>query len=927
MTNIFIRNFIGLFILTFIFLFQPIESDDLICNSCECRSVLMGDYLLFIKIDMNDYSINYYDFNQQKIIFLKNYANNIRHLKNILKLNDTSFLVLGVNVDNYFYINIFSINNDINNLEDKGTKYTLLDEENIEDLYVKINSEKLIISMISDNIFKTASYDLSTNTLTKAIIPDSSGFDTFIKTKMSIRCSSLEGEKFFCVYNYYDYSSSQRPNSMFYAYGNYNNNDDIKIRNICSKCVYGNIEVIDSNKYLLCYHDQQSNSYFYTRCKYYSYDDSNNLEEEGDDITFFIPNYKYIDHKPLNIYQSKNSIFISFNYETEDVAITYMIIASLNFKIKSEFKIFTSSSKNPGLSTINILNSENYLYHIYVLGREIAPKTYINRINIISCAPITGNDTISIVNDSVVYNLLEGHDKLNIKFSINDSLHLSPSNQNYDSSINDKTNFTIKRGNDAGVFHNYYMYLNDSNYFSLICPLTITSCYSLCSDCTPNFEANETEQHCKNCISGYSPKNDDPKDSEGSSNCYKQEELIQNYYYDSSSSTFKRCNETCKYCENSYSCLSCNDSYYFKNGEVMANICYTGKLDYYYLSTNENIEGFKETIDTVYKKCYQTCQTCLGEGNQNDHNCEKCKNYLTNYNFDKRQCMINYNTECFDKEEYWEFKDNNITCKSENYCKNKKIILYGQNKGQCVDDCNNFEDPNNLNQYFYTLLNCEGKSYCIPSEMCLKKKFDKVNHEEKTCERKAGYLCQNIDFFHDPDPFSHDDDPEGTTEPLTPDEKMDEISKRIKVVKILTDERDYLNYNNNDTSLINEYKDLFQKESENYEKIGIYLIILKKYYNFNITIYPMDIETFTNDKVLSPNNLCSINFQGYFSDYIGYEINNNQIILVILLERFSLNSSINDINYYFYGMNEDDDEQSKFLNSTYQSYMRGNSNN
>ena len=120
-----------------------------------------------------------------------------------------------------------------------------------------------------------------------------------------------------------------------------------------------------------------------------------------------------------------------------------MIIASLNFKIKSEFKIFTSSSKNPGLSTINILNSENYLYHVYVLGREIAPKTYINRINIISCAPITGNDTISIVNDSVVYNLLEGHDKLNIKFSINDSLHLSPSNQNYDPSINDKTNFTI----------------------------------------------------------------------------------------------------------------------------------------------------------------------------------------------------------------------------------------------------------------------------------------------------------------------------------------------------------------------------------------------------------------------------------------------------------------------------------------------------
>ena len=76
-----------------------------------------------------------------------------------------------------------------------------------------------------------------------------------------------------------------------------------------------------------------------------------------------------------------------------------------------------------------------------------------------------------------------------------------------------------------------------------------------------------------------------------------------------------RCHKTCKYCENSYSCLSCNDSYYFKNEEIMKNICYTGHLDYYYLSTHENISGFHETIDNVYKKCYQTCKTCLGEGN------------------------------------------------------------------------------------------------------------------------------------------------------------------------------------------------------------------------------------------------------------------------------------------------------------------------
>ncbi len=95
----------------------------------------------------------------------------------------------------------------------------------------------------------------------------------------------------------------------------------------------------------------------------------------------------------------------------------------------------------------------------------------------------------------------------------------------------------------------------------------------------------------------------------------------------------------------------------------MKNICYTGHLDYYYLSTHENLSGFHETIDNVYKKCYQTCKTCLGEGNSENNNCEICNDNLTYYNFDKRQCMINYTIECFEKNKYWEFENNNITCK------------------------------------------------------------------------------------------------------------------------------------------------------------------------------------------------------------------------------------------------------------------------
>ena len=83
---------------------------------------------------------------------------------------------------------------------------------------------------------------------------------------------------------------------------------------------------------------------------------------------------------------------------------------------------------------------------------------------------------------------------------------------------------------------------------------------------------------------------------------------------------------------------------------------------------------------------------------------------------------------------------------------------------------------------------------------------------------------------------------------------------------------------------------------------GIYLILTINYIDFNITIYPLDIESFTYDNVLVPNNLGSINFENYFSEYIDYEIDNNQIILVILLESLSLNSSINELNYYFYAL-------------------------
>ena len=147
-----------------------------------------------------------------------------------------------------------------------------------------------------------------------------------------------------------------------------------------------------------------------------------------------------------------------------------------------------------------------------------------------------------------------------------------------------------------------------------------------------------------------------------------------------------RCNQSCKYCNDSNSCKACNDGYYFKyeDGQLKNNtLCFKGNLPEYYLSINEKIPNsymnFKEEIDTVYRRCYKTCNTCLSNGVESNNNCLECKIPFQKYPFNQHQCLINHENECFNNKKYWEIKNYNITCKNDCF---DSIILYGQNKGQ-----------------------------------------------------------------------------------------------------------------------------------------------------------------------------------------------------------------------------------------------------
>ena len=50
-----------------------------------------------------------------------------------------------------------------------------------------------------------------------------------------------------------------------------------------------------------------------------------------------------------------------------------------------------------------------------------------------------------------------------------------------------------------------------------------------------------------------------------------------------------------------------------------------------------------------------------------------------------------------------------------------------------------------------------------------------------------------------------------------------------------------------------------------------------------------------------------VSFEKIFSNYIEYEIEKNCLILIILIENYSNNSYINNLNYYFYALNENND--------------------
>ena len=910
-----LKKFNILFIAIPFLLIKFITSQEFNSN-LNCKIILINQKIIYI-ID-NEENTNIYKYNENNPIGTYSL---IKKNKSIIKISESDFLIFGLKENHDFCYQSFHLSDSASLDKNSCNRNDLLNLNGILQLDGKfISGTKIILSTRMNSEFIVYLFDFNNYKNTNFQIREDYNYKmNYIKD--NIQCDSSDGINFFCIFSYYKSTEWK----MFYLRGKFDDNGNENTGNICNnECFWGNIIKFDNlnNKYLLCYQKKLSSS-LAIECQYYSYIDNKIVIDNTNEVERMVG--ESLLNKPLMLYTYENSIIIGYDLKSNTNIMSMLILCSFDFKIKIQSTL-VSGSATSSISRVSIINTNSILYIIYEETEELGIKT--TKIKSQAIKGCINDKSISLSNNQTInVDFKNGHETDTIFFSLDSNINLFRGNDEIISSNsfvileNNNKIFSFAKKEKSGVFQNYYCYANNEadglyQFFSLICPISLTICNSACQTCISEKASTDENNLCTSCINDYYPLVDDSSNTDGY-NCYnKLDPKVLNYYL--YNNLFYKCNIACKTCNNDNSCKTCQDGYYFKassNNIISINdLCYNSITSEYYLDYNVNIPHNGEIIKVVYKECYKSCYTCKGPGTFENNNCLTCKEGIK-YPFKEDQCILNKQN-CFENKKYWELNNNNIECISN--C-NKNIILYGDNRGQCVENCQNYIDPFSISTSYFTLTNCDGKNYCIPLHICFNGKFY-YNITEYKCERKGE--CK-IDVFNDTDPFEHDNDPIPTepettvivTEeiyvPIEKDEKIDDINKRIRVFKIFTNYYNYTFYNSFDLSLIQDYIELFKREKQNHNNSDIYLITTTKYFNFTITIYPLDIEEFVYEQIFSPNNLGFANFTKTFTNFIDYEVDKNCLILIILMESHLANSSINDLNYYFYSFNEKKDNGDK----------------
>ena len=209
---------------------------------------------------------------------------------------------------------------------------------------------------------------------------------------------------------------------------------------------------------------------------------------------------------------------------------------------------------------------------------------------------------------------------------------------------------------------NFFVCGNESSLNSQF-KYQITGCYTIdCSDDWPQ-KQKKIIYGTKTCID--SCQNEALHNYEYNGQCY---ENCSRGYETYNNIKYCKCElEKCRICTpvalKLNLCNKCNDNYYPKEND---DLNYGDYIECY----NETIGYYLDQINSIFKKCYNTCYTCEIEGNFENHNCLIC-NKDTPYGIN----ISNY-FNCYIKCQYYYYFDNkNYRCTLDKSCPVEYPIL------------------------------------------------------------------------------------------------------------------------------------------------------------------------------------------------------------------------------------------------------------
>ena len=824
------------------------------------------------------------------ISVIGSYSYNFTYIKEIVYLSDSSFIIFGLCEETKlcyqicYYINsILSLNNIIISIN--------INFDDVNQYHIHCSSNTYcVVALTKSSQFLV--YEINLNSKTESLIKSRDNLQTSF-----VQCDSFDIGKVFCIFGLI--------NRIVYNY------IDNLYTSICDNCLTGSIAKsnVDSiNKFLVCY--QQSN----IKCQYYVLSNNNNNIEKEDktynDVYNFNNQYQ-VSNCRLILKIHNYSIFLKISYYfINEIPMSELKLMSLDFKLK----IDVSTQYLSSLINFFIDNNKYYDYDFYF------SQTYQSyRLKIDSFLQKNDIDILyfSLTNNSP-YDFTSNHSGHSLSIALDpntefyrNNIRIINNNQFNVITINEGDSFSFAKP-DLDILTNYYCFNTSSGIgsdfsasISLIGKIQLKKCYDSCKECNIALSGTYNTHYCTQCNNNYYPFYE-MTNSTDKFNCYQKDsdEVSRAYLSDE---VFYFCDNTCNSCENENDCLTCAENHYFKvynnNTPIYTDHCYNDitPFKYYFDKDAKIVNKNNEIIQSVYKPCYDSCETCNRSGTLEQNNCDECYQDLIKYKFSSVQCLLN-TTKCLNDEKFWKLENNNITCISS--C-NKSIISEGQNKGQCISDCKNYLNPfleTGEKDINYLTLTCQNLTYCIPYQTCNDIGFTPSRDGLQclgNCEDYSIFEFDNISEYINslPVPVINITKPNMTEKLII----INRRKKRIETYKVSKNYEEIIESFGYD--ILADYDDLFRKQNANSDEIG-FLITSTTYDNFTISIYPLDIENYAYEYLFYVNNLGFINFTKAYPDFLEYEVDTGELILVCVMEYYTHSYSMNDLNYFIYSFDE-----------------------